>query len=184
MSGTTSKSKAAALARVQAIIAGTSKHLANGQFTFAGTAYTSASLIQIFQGLVNAMTALNAVEAGAKDARAAEQAALKQVEPILLAFKRQILLTFANAAQTLADFGLTPPKAKAPMTTEQLAARAAKAKATREARGTTSRKQKLAVKGNVVGVTVTPIAAPTAAPPAAPVSPVTPASPPAQPVSK
>jgi hypothetical protein len=46
----------------------------------------------------------------------------------------------------------------------QLAARAAKAAATREARGTTSKKQKLAVKGNVTGVTVTPVTAPSAAP--------------------
>ncbi len=81
----------------------------------------------------------------------AEQAAQAQVGPILLAFKRLVLAAFANATQTLADFGLTPPKARAPLTAEQLAARAAKAKATRAARGTTSKKQKLAVKGNVTG---------------------------------
>jgi hypothetical protein len=185
MSSTTSiKTKAAALAHVQALVAGTTKHLPNGSFTFGGTVYTAASLIQVLQGLASAMTARDAAQAGAKDALAAEHAAETQVSPILLAYKRFLLLTFANATQTLADFGLTPAKARTPLTTEQLAARNAKAKATRIARGTTSKKQKLAVKGNVTGVTVTPVIVPPAAtPPAAPGPPVTPASPPAQPVS-
>ena len=185
MSSTTStKTKAAALAQVQAIIAGTTKHFPNGSFTIGSTVYTAASLIQVFQGLANAMTARNAAEAGVKDALAAAQAAETRVGPILLAYKRLVLAAFANATQTLADFGLTPPKARPPLTTEQRATRAAKVKATRAARGTTSKKQKLAIKGDVTGVTVTPVTAPTAAkPPAAPASPVTPASPPAQPVS-
>src|SRR5690348_8578025 len=121
MSSTTSNrktTKAAALAQVQALIAGTTKYSPNGSFTLGGTTYTAASLIQILQGLVNAMTALNAAEAGAKDALAAEKTAQTQVGPFLLAYKRLVLLTYANATQTLADFGLTPPKARAPMTTE------------------------------------------------------------------
>src|SRR6266852_3077682 len=132
MSSTTStKTKAAALAQVQAIIAGTTKHFPNGSFTIGGTAYTAASLIQVLQDLVSAMTARNAAEAGARDALAAEHAAQTQVGPILLAYKRLVLAAFANATQTLADFGLVPPKARTPLTAEQLAARAAKAKATR-----------------------------------------------------
>jgi hypothetical protein len=173
MSSTTStKTKAAALAHVQALIAGTTKHFPNGSFTIGSTVYTAASLIQVLQGLASAMTAHNAAEAGAKDALAAEHAAQTQVGPILLAYKRLVLAAFANATQTLADFGLAPPKARTPFTSEQLAARAAKAKATRTARGTTSKKQKLAIKGNVTGITVTPVTAPTPAtpPPAQPVS--------------
>jgi hypothetical protein len=181
---TSTKTKAAALAHVQAIIAGTKKHFPNGSFTIGSTVYTAASLIQVLQGLVDAMTARNAAEAGAKDALAAEHAAQTRVSPILLAYKRLVVAAFANATQTLADFGLTPPKARAPLTTAQRAARAAKAKATRTARGTTSKKQKLAIKGDVTGVTVIPVTAPTSAkPPAAPASPVTPAAPPAQPVA-
>jgi hypothetical protein len=188
MSTTTSNratNKAAALAHVQALIAGTTKHNPNGSFTIGSTTYTASSLIQVLQSLVNAMTSRDAAQAGAKDAVAAERVTQKQVEPILQAYKRLVLVTYAGATQTLADFGLTPPKARAPLTTEQRAVRAAKVKATRAARGTTSKKQKLAIKGNVTGVTVTPITAPTATPtPAAPVTPVTPASPPvAQPAS-
>jgi hypothetical protein len=177
---TTSKTKAAALAHVQALIAGTTKHFSNGSFTFGNTTYTSASLVQVLQGLVSAMLARNAAETGAKDALTAEQAAQTQIDPIVRAYERLVLATFASATQTLADFGLTPPKARTPLTAQQLAARAAKAKATRTARGTTSKKQKLGVKGDVTGVVVTPVTTPTAATPVAPVPPVTPAPPPAQ----
>ncbi|HTB74417.1 MAG TPA: hypothetical protein VK762_14295 [Polyangiaceae bacterium] len=183
MSISTSTTKAAALAHVQAIIAGTTKHIPNGSFTFGNTTYTSASLIQVFQGLVSAMQARNAAETGAKDALTAEQAAQAQIGPILRAYERLVLATFASATQTLADFGLTPPKARTPLTAQQLAARAAKARATRIARGTMSKKKKLTVKGDVTGVVVTPVTAPPAATPASPEPPVTPVTPPAQPAS-
>jgi hypothetical protein len=186
MSTSLKLTKAAALAQVQALIAGTTKHFPTGSFTIGNTTYTSASLVTVLQGLANAMSARDAAEKGAKDASTAAETAHTQVGPIVTAYKRIVVAAFASATQTLADFGLTPPKARTPLTTEQLAARKAKAAATRAARGTTSKKQKLAVKGNVTGVTVTPVTAPTVAPQtAAPGSPVTPPSPPspAQPVT-
>jgi hypothetical protein len=161
---TTSQTKAAALALVQALIAGTEKHFPNGSFTLGNVTYTTASLVQELQSLVDPMLALNVAQQGAKDALKATQGAEAKVGPVVRAYKRFVLAAFSNAAQTLADFGLTPPKARAPMTVEQKAAAAAKAKATRTARGTTSKKKKLAVKGNVTGVTVTPITSPSPGP--------------------
>jgi hypothetical protein len=158
---TSNKSKAAALAQVQAIIAGTTKHFPNASFTIGGTVYPAASLIQVLEGLASAMTARSTAHAAARDALAAEHAAQAQVGPILLAYKRLVLAAFANTAQTLVDFGLAPPRARTPLTTEQRAVQVAKARATRAARGTTSRKQKLAIKGHVTGVVVTPVTAPT-----------------------
>jgi hypothetical protein len=152
MSSTTSNlTKAQALAQVQALIAGTQKHLPTGSFTIGSTTYTAAALIQVLQSLVDAMTKRNAAVTGAKDAAAAEQVTETQVGPILQAYRRLVLAAYANATQTLSDFGLVPPKARTPMTTEQKAAAAAKAKATRTARGTTSKKAKLKVTGNVTG---------------------------------
>ncbi len=165
MSISTSTTKAAVLAHVQAIIAGTTKHFPNGSFTLGNITYTSASLIQVFESLVSAMQARNVAETGAKDALTAEQAAQAQIVPILRAYERLVLAAFASASQTLADFGLTPPKARTPLTAQQLAARAAKARATRIARGTTSKKKKLAVKGDVTGVVVTPVHVGDRAPP-------------------
>ena len=169
------------MALVQALIAGTQKHLPASTFTLGGTSYTAAILVPILQGLANAITAVNEAQASAKDTVATMQGVEATVGPVIGTYKRFIQLTFSNVTQTLTDFGLAAPKARAPRTIEQKAATKAKAEATRIARGTTSKKQKLAVKGNVTGVTVTPITAPTAAPPATPATPVTPASPAAQP---
>ena len=185
MSSTTPKTKAATLALVQALIAGTEKHFPASSFTLGNTAYTTASLIQLLQSLVTTMTAQNAAQANAKEAVATTQGLEAQVDPVILAYRHYLLAMFANATSTLADFGLTPRKVPAPRTSEEKAAAAAKAKATRAARGTTSKKQKLTVKGNVTGITVTPITAPTAPQPSAPPAPTAPSAPaPAATVSK
>jgi len=86
---------------------------------------------------------------------------------------------FSANDPTLADFGIEPPRARPPKTAAEKAAAAAKAKATREARGTRSPKAKRAIKGNVIGVEMTPILAPAAAPPSPlPVSTASNATPP------
>lgn len=107
--------------------------------------------------------------ASVKDALAALAGVEASVGPLLQAYVLFIRANFAGATQQLADFGLQPPKAKAPRTSEQKAASAAKLRATRKARGTTSKKQKLAVTGGVTGVEITPVMGSSeAAPPAAP----------------
>jgi hypothetical protein len=155
------------LARVQALIAGTQKHFPSGSFTLGNVAYTTASLVQLFQSLGNAIAATNAAQTSAKDAVAAMRVAEKQVNPVILGFTEFLRTSFGTAAATLADFGLEPKKAPAPLTAQAKTAAVAKRLATRQARGTTSKKQKLAVKGDVTGVVVTPV---TSAP--APASPV------------
>ena len=167
-----------------ALIAGTQKHFPTGQFTIGSTVYTSASLMQVLQGLADAMTALAAAQAAAKDALAAAHEAATTVGPIVQAYRRIVVAAFGNASQTLVDFGVPAPKARTPLTTEQRAVAVAKAKATRTARGTTSRKQKLAIKGNVTGVTVTPITAPAVGAPASAEPPTTAASQSAEPATE
>jgi hypothetical protein len=177
MSSTTSStSKAATLAQLQALISGLQKQFPSGQFTLGNTAFTTATLVQAFQSLIDAINAVNAAQASAKEAVAALGVTMAKVGPVVLALKRNLLSMFGTATTTLALFGLEPRKVPAPLTGQELAARAAKAEATRKARGTTSKKQKLEVSGNVTGVTITPVTAPTAAP----VPPVTPAPPAAQ----
>jgi hypothetical protein len=167
MSGTTSNSKAAALARVQGLIAGAQQHFPNGTFTLGNVEYTTASLVQELQDLPDAMTKRDAAETAATDARKAVDDATAQTAPLLRDFKRVVLAAFASTSQSLADFGLQAPKPRKPLSGEARAAATAKSRATRKARGTTSKKQKLAVKGDVTGVVVTPV---TSAP--APASPV------------
>jgi len=166
MSISTSKaSKATTSARIQALIAGLQKRAPNGSFTLGNTAFTTATLVQLFTGLANAIAASIAARASAKEAVAAERAERAKVSPTLVALTRVLLATYGNAAQILADFGLEPPKARAPKTSVENAAAAAKAKATRSARGTVGPKKKLAVRGNVTGITVIPITVPAEASP-------------------
>jgi hypothetical protein len=160
------------LAQLQALIAGLQKQLPNGSFTLVSTVYTTAALVTALQGLIAALTAVDTAQAGAKAALVTWEAEDAKLGQIILALKRTLLSMYANAPDTLAVFGLKPRKARAPATTAQRAATAAKAAATRAARGTTGSKKKLAVTGNVTGVTITPITAPApaATPPAQPVT--------------
>jgi len=167
MSGTTSKpTKAATLARVQALIAGTQKRFPASTFTLGNASFTTASLVQLFQSLADAIAAVNTAQTGARDAVAAMRTVRTNVNPVMAEFTKWLRASFGTAAPALADFGLEPPKARTPMTVEAKAAAVAKRDATRQARGTTSKKQKLAVKGDVTGVVVTPVTAPGPAAPA------------------
>ena len=169
MSNTTSsKSKGTILAQLQALITGLQKQFPNGQFTLGNTAFTTATLVQALQSLIDAINAVNTAQANAKVAVAALGVTVAKVGPVVLALKRSLLAMFGDATDILALFGLEPQKAPAPRTGPEIAAAAAKANATRIARGTTSKKQKLAITGNVTGVQVIPITAPTEAAPSQP----------------
>ena len=83
-------------------------------------------------------------------------------------------VNFSTSPDVLADFGINP-KARTPLTVEAKAAAVAKRTATRAARHTMGSRQKEGIKGDVTGVVVTPIAAPspTVTPPSGPAAPAT-----------
>ena len=174
MSTTTPNStKAQTLADLQALVSGLQKQFPSGQFTLENATFSTQSLVTLIQGVITAIESLTAAEANAKAAVSTTRATVASAGPTISALKRNLLSMFGNAPQTLMLFGLQPAKAKAPRSSEQKAVAAAKARATRIARGTTSKKQKAAIKGNVIGGSMTLVTAPTAAP----------ASPSAQPAS-
>jgi hypothetical protein len=76
----------------------------------------------------------------------------------------------------LADFGITPPKARTPLSADQKAAAVAKRKATRAIRHTLGPKQKKNIKGTVPA-TAPQNSAPPATTPATPSTATTPAAP-------
>jgi hypothetical protein len=162
-------SKASALASVRALVAGTQKHTPNGSLTFGNATYTAASLVQMLQSLADAMTAHDAAQVKAKDALLAQRDVTAKVGPVLQAYRRYLVATYGTAMETLADYGLTPPKARTPLTSEQKAASVAKLRATRIARGTTSKKQKAQIHG-VVTAPGQPPATPAPAPASPPAS--------------
>jgi hypothetical protein len=157
---TETKSKAKLQQRVQSLISGTQKHTPTGSLTFGGSSYDVASLVQILQGLGNAIAASDAAKAKWNDATTAMRAQRATVGSVIRAYQSYLFATLGNAPSTLADYGLAPHKTRAPLTGVQLAAATAKAHATRAARGTMGSVQKKGIKGNVDGVVVTPIVKP------------------------
>jgi hypothetical protein len=151
-------SKASALASVRALIAGTQKHTPNGSLTFGNVTYAANSLVQLLQGLLDAMAANDLAQAKSKDVLLTLRDVTTKVGPVLRAYRRFLVATYGNATETLADYGLTPHKARALQTSDKKAATAAKARATRKARGTTSKKQKALIKGTPAAPTDKPVA--------------------------
>ena len=159
MSGTTSKpTKAVTLARVQALLSGLQKHFPNQSFKLGNQSFTTATLAAALQSLVDAINVANGAHAAVKDALLALEGTRTKVAPIIRDLRRFVFAAFGDATQELSDFGLQPPKAKQPLTTEQRAAAEAKAKATRKARGTDKgKKERKSVKGDVTGVQIIPV---------------------------
>ena len=168
MSSTVKPTRAQILAGLLALIAGTQKHFPTGSLTVGNVVFTPAALIALLQSLIDALTKRGAAVVSARDSLVQLRAVQVQVDPVIQGYRDLLVAMFGQAGQPLADFGLAPHKARAPLSVEQKAAAKAKADATRKARGTKGPKAKLAITGTV---------AVPAAEPAAPVAvPVKPAS--------
>jgi len=166
--------KTTTLARDAQVIAGIQKHLQNtSSLPLVGSTYTPADLVKLVQSRIDASGQSDATKATWHSSVLAGETLNTKLTPVLRALRQYVINVFGATSPVLADFGFVPPKS-ATRTPEQKAASAAKAKATRKARGTMGKKQKKAVKGDVTGIIVTPttsvsgvVAAPTAsAPPA------------------
>ncbi|SRR5258708_4835970 len=153
-------SKSTQIARAQQLIAGASKHFANtGSLGFASATFTPAQVMASLQTLVDLRQGVETAKAAAKAKLADEKAQAPALRSFIAAFESFVKVTFSNSPDVLADFGLHPKKARAPLRVEDKAAVVAKRKATRAARRTMGSKQRKAVKGDVTRVIVTPVTA-------------------------
>ena len=159
-----SKSDEATLALKLA--AGIEQHFtATAQLYIAEKALTPAQVAAQLQTLAALRTAVDAARAALKGKLADETTegpALRAFCASVISFVRA---AYPGAPEILADFGLAPKKVRKALTAQEQAAANAKGAATREARGTVGKKKKLAIKGKVTGVVVTPITPAPAAPP-------------------
>jgi hypothetical protein len=170
---TTNNAKGNRATRAGQLVAGARKHFANGAqvLTFAGSLanVTVDAACNELNTLISNRAATTAARATAKDKVASEKAALPALIAFMNAFEGLIRIMFATDSTALADFGLQPRKQPVPKTAAEKAVAAAKAEATRKARGTTGPKAKKAVKGNVTAqVVVTPLTTVAAPAPEAP----------------
>jgi hypothetical protein len=146
--------------RVGQLIAGTRKRFPNGNqtITLDGASVTVDAVTKELRSFVDGRKAVVAAKATVKAKVAAENAHMAAVNALIKAFIAFLRVTLGNDPEALADFGLTPHKAPAPMKAEQKAAAAAKREATRAARGTKTPKQKKGIHGNVkASLVVTPM---------------------------
>jgi hypothetical protein len=127
---------------------------------FEGVVRTPAEIVAGLQQLVTLRADTEAAKATYEKAVASENAARPALLELMSGLVEFVRTTFGNDAPTLNAFGLAPKKKRAPQTVEEKAAAVAKREATRAARHTMGPKAKLAVKGNVVGVEVTPMIEP------------------------
>ena len=147
----TYKNKTDRADKLRKIQAGLQKYFGNVNLTLLGTSYTPAALLAFLQADVASNDASTLAHAAwlktVKDARDTDA----KTNPVLRAIRAQVLAVYGedqNAADILAEFGFAPRK-KVVLTAEQKAERAAKLRATRQARGTKGSRQKAKIHGTV-----------------------------------
>jgi hypothetical protein len=144
---------------VQQLVAGLQKNLATGSLVVATTTYPTSQLVTSFNSLISAITATATAKAAYQAAVEDEEKLFTQLSPLVSGVRQSLYLMYKGAVDTLADFGISPHKAPV-MTPAQRVVATAKAKATRLARHTMSKKAKLAITGSTVAAPASQAAPP------------------------
>jgi hypothetical protein len=134
--------------RAANVVAGIRKHVPPGKTVHLdGKAYTAKQLAALFQEQVDAIEAVRLARGALAVAVGKERVVAKKVNAATLSLRSLFFHWFAPAV--LADFGWERPKKPGPKTTAAKLAGVLKAAATRKARGTMGRRQRLKIRGVV-----------------------------------
>jgi hypothetical protein len=115
---------------------------AKSPLTIDGTPMTQAQIDAQVKSYLATIQAADAAKQQYQTALVARRNIQVEARNFYLQLKKAIVAYFGAQSAQLADFGLKPAKAKTAKTSAQKVVAAAKAKITRAARGTTSKKQK------------------------------------------
>jgi hypothetical protein len=163
-----SKSKVTTTGADQAVIAGIKTDLQSmSSIPLGASTYTPTSLAAAIQARIDASNAVATTKAAWQGAVKTYDGIDTQVTVLVREIKNLVIACWGPSSPKLADFGFKPVT-RTPLTSAQKVARAAKADATRKARGTLGRKQKAAIKGVVPAAPTEPATAPVSAPATAP----------------
>ena len=167
----------------QQVIAGIKQDLQQmSSFPLGGATFTPTSLVAFIQSRIDAASAVATTKANWLSAVKTYEAINAQATVVVRELKAMVIATYGSGSQKLADFGFTAVT-RTPLTPAQKVERAAKALATRKARGTLGSKQKKAITGATPAASPpassTPATPAAATPPAAPAPAPAPAQPPA-----
>jgi hypothetical protein len=123
-----------------------------------GKVWTGANLTQTLLGQIAKLQASAAAHATWLQAVADQRSEYSTViVPLVKALRAYVALLYGTNSQTYRDFGFAPPQ-KAKPSTETRSAALVQSRATRKARNTMGKKQRLAIKGVVSPVTAVPVA--------------------------
>jgi hypothetical protein len=136
----------------------TSQTFAKKTLVLEGKPWTVGDITQAFQGQIAALHASDAAHAAWLKTVTDQRSQYKTViVPLLKALRAYVALLYGTGSQTYLDFGFAPPKKAKPSITTQSAAMQQRL-ATRVARNTMGKRQRLAIKGVVQPVTAAPAA--------------------------
>jgi hypothetical protein len=126
-----------------------------GSFTIGGKTYTVAQAIVLITSSMAASKEVEVERAAFEAALAAEKATRAQNRVFVSSLKQTLQAMYVGQVDKLAEYGLKGRKPRVVPPKTQVAA-AARAKATRELRGTKGKKQKAAIHAPAVEVTTSP----------------------------
>ena len=121
---------------------------AKAPFTLAGHAYKRDEIVEIFQGLIAAMDAVRSAESQLTAARRNRANVAKRVQPLERALERFLRAVYGADSPKLLTFGLKPEGPRK-VTIQTKADAVEKARATRKARGTLGKKERLKNNGKL-----------------------------------
>jgi hypothetical protein len=148
------------LAELQSLSTGLPAYCAGMSFLLAGTTYSTTQALAIVTSFLAAETAVQQAKAAYKQTLTARDTLTVSNGVIVRELREILVLNFSNSPPVMASLGVSLRKLPKPLSAAALAVRDAKAKATRLARGTASKKEKATVAGNVTGVSITPMVVP------------------------
>ncbi len=132
-----------------------------------GTVYTLVQVMAIVQSRLSLWAAAEVAKAAWEAAVQAAREKAAGTKPVVDAVRKQLLVWYANAPDTLADYGMTAPRrAHVKPATKVVAAQ--KAKQTRAARHTMGSKKRKTIKGAVAETVSISTATDEVTPPPAP----------------
>jgi hypothetical protein len=120
---------------------------------------TQAAVLAQLQEYLGVFADLDTHATGISQARAQAESQSPEVRTYYAALKAAVISYFGIKSPQLVKFGLKPRKTPAPLTSTQLAVRAAKVKATRQLRGTKGPVQKEGIKSGPMQISIGPVAA-------------------------
>ena len=144
----TLRSRAQVIQSDTRLLSGIEKHFPSTTFNVQGSPQTAAQMEGVIQGRIGAAEAVLTAKAGYHAAVTVSDQLNAQTDAYLHDVRQSIRMS-STSPEVLSDCGVAPRKPPRPLTSEQRVVRAAKAKATRIARGTMSAKKKATITGTV-----------------------------------